>query len=101
MPEKPSQSEEEYFQKQEAERRRKLAAEREAQAAAEERERRRQLHFMRCPKCGSELQEIEYASVRIDRCTSCEGIWLDKGELDAVSKKESGFMGKLLGGFRS
>lgn len=101
MPEKPSQSEEEYFLKQEAERRRKAAAEREAQAAADERERLRQLHYMRCPKCGSQLEEIEYSSVRIDRCTSCEGIWLDKGELDAVSKKDSGFMGKLLGGFRS
>lgn len=97
MPEKPTQKEEEYFAKQEAERRRKHAEELAAKTATEERERQRALHYMRCPKCGSQLEETQYANIHIDRCTSCEGVWLDKGELEAVSKKEGGFLGKLLG----
>jgi uncharacterized protein len=97
MPEKPTQSEEEYFARQQADLKRKLAAEREVKLATEEKERRRELHYMRCPKCGAALQEAEYGDVHIDRCTECEGVWLDKGELEAVSKQGSGFFGKLLG----
>ncbi|HWQ54215.1 MAG TPA: zf-TFIIB domain-containing protein [Bryobacteraceae bacterium] len=101
MPIKPTQNEEEYFARQEAERKRKLAAERESRIAAEERERQRELHHMRCPKCGSQLEEITYGNIHIDKCFSCEGVWLDKGEIDEIGKKDAGFMGKLLGGFRS
>jgi uncharacterized protein len=95
MTDKPTQSEEEYFAKQQAALKKKLAAEREAQLAVEEREKRRALHHMRCPKCGAQLEEAEYEDVHIDRCTECEGVWLDKGELETLTKK--GFLGKLLG----
>jgi len=44
---------------------------------------------MNCPRCSIPLREIdlgkyggEYACVVIDRCPECEGVWLDKGELD-------------------
>jgi len=100
MPVKPSASEEEYFARQEAERRRKLAEERQATLAAEERERARALHFMKCPKCGMQLEEIAFGDVRLDKCFSCEGIWLDKGELEVIRQKEVGFMGRLLNVFR-
>jgi len=45
MPVKPSDSEEEYFARQEAERRRKLAEERRTKIALEGRERARTLHL--------------------------------------------------------
>jgi hypothetical protein len=100
MSEKPSASEEEYFLRQEAERRRKVAEERQAKLLTEERERERALHFMKCPKCGMQLEEIAFGGVRVDKCSSCEGIWLDKGELEVVRQKESGFMGRMLGVIR-
>ncbi|MBM3746454.1 MAG: hypothetical protein FJW34_11710 [Acidobacteria bacterium] len=100
MPVKPSSSEEEYFARQEAERRRKLAEERQAMLLAEERERERALHFMKCPKCGMQLEEIAFGEVHVDKCFSCEGIWLDKGEIDAIQGREAGFMGRLLNVFR-
>jgi len=96
---KPSASEEEYFARQEAERRRKLAEERQAKLLAEERERERALHFMKCPKCGMQLEEIAFGDVRVDKCFSCEGLWLDKGELDLIRQKEGGFMGRMLSVF--
>ena len=100
MPVKPSAQEEEYFARQEAERRRKLAQERQARLQAEERERERALHFMKCPKCGMQLEEIAFGDVRVDKCFGCEGLWLDKGELELLAKKESGFVGRLLNVFR-
>jgi len=101
MSTKPSNPEEEYFARLEAERRRKVADERQAALEAKEREDLRNLHFMRCPKCGMQLEEIAFGDVRVDKCFNCEGLWLDKGELETVQTKEPGFVGKLLGIFRS
>lgn len=91
--EKPSSAEEEYFAKLEFERKKKAAEEIERKMKEEERRRLRDLHHMRCPKCGMELAEVEYRGVRIDRCTSCNGVWLDAGELDQVAGAEAGFLG--------
>jgi uncharacterized protein len=101
MPVKPSDPEEEYFARQEAERRRKLAEERQSQMQEEDRQRARELHFMKCPKCGMQLEEIAFGNVRIDKCFNCEGMWLDKGELETIQTKEPGFVGRLLNVFRS
>ena len=92
--------EEEYFARQEVERGRKLAEERQAKLLAEERERERTLHCMKCPKCGMQLEEIAFGDVRIDKCFSCEGLWLDKGELELIRQKEGGFIGRMLSVFR-
>jgi hypothetical protein len=100
MPVKPSDSEEEYFAREEAERRRKMALERREQIAEEERERARTLHLMKCPKCGMQLEEVEFGGVKIDKCFHCEGIWLDKGELETMQAKEAGFISRLANIFR-
>ncbi len=92
--------EEEYFARQEAERKRMQAEERQAMLLAEEREKARSLHLMKCPKCGMQLEEIAFGEVRIDKCFSCEGIWLDQGELEVIQQKEGGFMMRMLSIFR-
>ena len=101
MPVRPSEQEEEYFARQEAERRRKVAEDRQAAMQDEERRQQRELHFMKCPKCGMQLEEIAFGDVHVDKCFNCEGMWLDKGELERIQTKEPGFVGKLLGVFRS
>jgi hypothetical protein len=100
MPVKPTSNEEEYFARREAELKRKLATEAQAKLAAEDREKQRQLHFMKCPKCGMQLEEITFGDVRADKCFNCEGIWLDKGELESLQRREPGFFGKLVDVFR-
>jgi Zn-finger nucleic acid-binding protein len=54
---------------------------------------------MKCPKCGADLEEINYKNVMIDTCKECQGIWLDHGELELLTKGEAhltkGFLGKL------
>lgn len=42
-----------------------------------------------CPRCGEKLEEICFMEVEdllIDRCPTCQGIWLDKGELPKIEK---------------
>ena len=30
---------------------------------------------MNCPKCMSEMEKMSFKEMRIDRCTSCKGLW--------------------------
>lgn len=42
-----------------------------------------------CPKCGGHLNPQEYtycSQIMIDRCQKCGGIWLDRGELEALEQ---------------
>lgn len=89
MPIKPSDKEEEYFLKVESARLKKLAEEREKTTKKKEREELKELHWMRCPKCGFELETITVHHVEVDRCFHCNGVWLDDGELGKIAKAES------------
>lgn len=103
MPEidKPLRSEDEYFARQEIERRKKWAEEHRAQMAEEEKVRLKEFHFMKCPKCGMDLQEIEFQGVKVDQCANCGGVFFDAGEIDSIVKKdEQGVIGKMMSIFR-
>jgi len=39
---------------------------------------------MDCPKCKEPMIVLELDQVEIDYCISCEGIWLDAGELELL-----------------
>ena len=39
---------------------------------------------MDCPKCGSNLKLAKYKGIEVDKCESCEGMWLDYPELDEL-----------------
>ena len=88
MSKKPSEKEEEYFARMEFEKKQKEEEEKHRKLAEEEKKRLKESHFMKCPKCGMKLIEMDYKGIKIDRCSGCEGIWLDAGELEAVSKME-------------
>lgn len=47
-----------------------------------------------CPRCGG-LMDIENADdIEVDVCLSCNGVWLDEGELEGLKlKSEEGFEG--------
>ncbi len=92
-----SSKEEEYFARQEAEKLRDSAKKHAEEIAAEEKKRLKELHYMKCPKCGMEMQEIEYRGVHIDKCFSCGGLFFDDGELEDVIAEEGKdtFLGKI------
>ena len=83
---KPSEREVEYIARMEYEKKKKLEEEKHKSLRLRRRKKLKELHFMRCPKCGMELIEIDYKNIKIDKCSECEGIWLDAGELEAVAK---------------
>ena len=97
---KPSEKEEEYFARKEFEGKRKIEQEKHRKLNEEEKKRLKELHYMRCPKCGTELIEIDYKGIMIDECSECEGIWLDAGELLAVSKIEKTGLDKFFNVFK-
>ena len=94
---KPSRNEDEYFVKQDAdlikEQRNRLDSER---ARAE-----RRSHYMKCPKCGADLVETEFHHMKIDKCPECQGMWLDKGELEMLEHVDQsairGFVRSMFG----
>lgn len=100
MPDKPGEKEQEYFARIEYERRKKAEEENQRKLAEEEKKRLKELHHMRCPKCGMQLIEISYKGIKVDKCSECEGVWLDAGELEAVSKLEKTGLDKLFGVFK-
>jgi Zn-finger nucleic acid-binding protein len=42
-----------------------------------------------CPKCRGKLESYTFMEFLLDRCQSCGGIWLDKGELEGIITKVS------------
>jgi Zn-finger nucleic acid-binding protein len=42
---------------------------------------------MTCPRCNTQLIATDRQGVEIDHCPVCRGIWLDRGELDALIDK--------------
>ena len=81
---KPSSQEDEYFAREEIEKKRKLALKQAEETAVKEREALKQLHHMKCPKCGMDLHALTKGKVVVDTCFNCHGVWLDAGELEQL-----------------
>jgi uncharacterized protein len=78
--------EEEYFYKMNKElieqNRARLDSERKEREAAQKKTQ----HWMRCPKCGDSMSEMEMTGIMVDKCKSCGGIYFDSGELELFLK---------------
>lgn len=48
---------------------------------------RREGRILSCPKCTGKLESYRFMEFVLDRCGSCEGIWLDKGELEGIWRR--------------
>jgi hypothetical protein len=100
-PGKPSSSEEEYFVREDAEKKRKLALQAKREKEASELKALKDLHYMHCPKCGMQMQEIKYRGVDVDVCFACNGVFLDAGEIEQLEKPEAkGVMSSILNWFK-
>jgi len=81
--------------------REKREKERIAATAEADRKRLRDQHFMCCSKCGHAMKEEEFEGIKIDRCSFCEGIFFDAGELDRIFQRRQedrrSFFRKLVG----
>jgi hypothetical protein len=86
MDERKKGLEEEYFHRKNQEAieklREKMKVAAEAKAAG--------TSSMQCPRCDGSLKENMFEDVAIDTCDKCGGVWLDSGELEQLTRKESG-----------
>ncbi len=98
---KPSTVEAEYFVREDAEKKRRLAVQAKKEKRAAELKELKDLHYMKCPKCGLDLHEIKFRGVDVDVCFSCNGIFLDNGDVEKLKKPgSSGVMGAILNWFK-
>lgn len=51
---------------------------------------------MQCPKCHTPMHTYHRNGVQIEQCAGCRGIFLDYGELEALSRLESQWIQHLL-----
>lgn len=42
----------------------------------------------RCPKCGDEIQAMDFRGVPLDKCPGCGGIWLGPKDLRILAEKD-------------
>ena len=48
-----------------------------------------------CPSCGSVMDDEHPGGVEIDVCLQCNGVWLDKKELDLLKELDSSILKTL------
>ena len=78
-------NEEEYFARIEAEKRERLAAVMADEKARSEAEKLKEVHYMRCGKCGQMMNTTHFKGVEIEVCTMCSAVLLDPGELEILA----------------
>ena len=91
----PSEKEEEYIKRQELEKIKKLREQCAKDTAEQEKNDLKEQHWMHCPKCGMQLHTILINKVEVDKCFSCNGIFLDDGELEKISGRGSTFFEEM------
>ncbi|ARP69331.1 zf-TFIIB domain containing protein [Streptomyces pluripotens] len=44
---------------------------------------------MQCPKCHAPMHTYDRSGIQIEQCSGCRGIFLDYGELEALTRLEA------------
>jgi len=44
----------------------------------------REAHWLKCPKCGHDMQVLTLEGIEVDSCTRCQGVFFDRGEIEAL-----------------
>jgi hypothetical protein len=103
MSDKPTAGEDEYFARESALKLQKLHKEKIEDHDREEQAKLKALHFMKCPKCGWDLETIKWRSVDVDKCFHCGVIVLDDGEMEKLAggEHEESWVGSVFSLFKS
>ena len=46
------------------------------------------MRIVSCPLCHKNMEIVHLGRVEIDKCERCDGVWLDKDELDQLIEQE-------------
>ncbi len=89
--------EEEYFARLEQEKKARLAAELAERRAQEELEARKALHYLKCGKCGADMDTRPFRGVEVEICPECGAVLLDPGELEELAGEDRSGVIRMLG----
>ena len=91
--------EDKYFYERDRELIEKLRTKAEAERKELERKHRKEAHWMKCPKCGQNMEETKMGPLLVDRCKECGGIYFDAGELDVLlaAEKDNSILRRVFG----
>ncbi len=53
-----------------------------------------------CPKCQAPMRVMDRNGVTIERCSECGGIFLDRGELERLTRAEGEYNERTYAGYR-
>jgi uncharacterized protein len=42
--------------------------------------------LINCPKCSTQMEQVTFGGMTVDRCTSCKGIWFDAREHERMKE---------------
>ncbi|NNJ94314.1 MAG: zf-TFIIB domain-containing protein [Halobacteria archaeon] len=55
-----------------------------AKREQEELDRLRTEHWMKCPKCGHNMETTILEDIEVENCTFCKGVYFDRSEIEAL-----------------
>ena len=50
---------------------------------------RRAAQMAICPKCSGKFAPYRFVGFDLERCANCQGIWLNKGELEGILRQQA------------
>jgi len=50
---------------------------------------RRESEMATCPKCSGKFQKYALLGCIVELCENCQGVWLNKGELDSILRQQA------------
>ncbi len=82
--------EDDYFARLEREKTEKLRKQLQAEARKATAEERKAAHWLRCGKCGGEMETKPFRGIEIEVCPDCGAVLLDPGELETLGGPDQG-----------
>jgi hypothetical protein len=67
----------------------KLIKENAALYGQKELEKCRAAHWMKCPKCGHDMEETTLENILVDTCTFCKGVYFDREEIESLLMRKT------------
>jgi len=93
--------EKEYFFHENAASKHKAEIERQRQKDYDDDLKLKQLHYMKCPKCGHDLKTKRLTYIDIDQCSSCGVFVIEAQNIDKFIAEEKSLLKSLINLFKT
>lgn len=93
--------EEEYFIRENVDSKHRMSEENQRARQKYHDEEERNLHYMKCPKCGHDLETKRLSYIDIDQCSSCGVLVLHPEDVDGFVAEERSILKAFIDFFKS